>query len=504
MKHIISAAAVALLLAGSALGQEQPQLELSLRDAVKRAVEQNLDVKAERYTPAQAEAEIRKNRAIYETHLTLDTSYQDSTTLPASTIASGSVSSYEQQLFNVTPGIYRLLQTGGTVGLAFNNFYTSTNSQSAFSLKDYWQSDLTITLNQPLLKNFGKETTELNILVSELSKESSLKSLKATILATVAKVRTEYYRLHSLRQDLESKQVSLELAQKILSDTEARVKAGVLPAMEILNAKLGVSSREKELIDSEQAVSNQVDLLNRLLRFELGRDIVPTDPPSRDEYIPDENEAVRRALADRPDLDDLKKQLEIHELRTRVARRQTLPSLNLNSSVALTGLGTTYSRDLDRVSSGDYPVWSIGLQLDYPLGNQSAENDYLKARLTREQTKLQIENLESSIATEVRIAVRAVRSGWKQLDVADRGRDYAEERMKSYLKKSEVGLATTKDLLDVQNDLSAARASQIAAQVAYSTAISLLWKTTGELLEREGIRVDAGLSDDLYRNAGRD
>lgn len=472
---------------------EEPQLSLSLKEAIRLALDKNLNIKAELYTPAQAEADIRKNRAIYETHLTLTASYQDSSTISATTAGSSDVTTVK-----FAPGAYRLFPTGGTIGVTFNNSYTDiAKAQTGYG--SYWGSDLTFSLTQPLLKSFGRETTELNIRVAELAKEGSVKNLRATILTTVARVRTAYHTLYSYRQDLESKRVSLELAKKILSETEARVKAGVLPAMEILNAQFGVSSREKDLIDAERALSDQEDALRLLLQVQGNLDIIPVDAPIRSELKINEDEAVNKALAARPDIDLLKNQLETSELQTRVARSQTLPSLNLTSSVALTGLGQTYRRDMERVGSADYPVWNVGLQLDYPIGNDAARNDYIKSSLKTEQTRTQLEGLRSSASTEVRTAIRAVQSGWKQLDVADRGRAYADERLKAYLKKSEVGLATTKDVLDVENDLSAARSNQIKAQVGYTTAVSELWRTTGELLEREGITIDSSSSDDLYR-----
>lgn len=491
-KFLAAVALLAISLSATAADAEDAKLPLTLKDAVKMALEKNLDLKAELYNPAQAEADIRKNRAIYETHLTLNASYQDSSTLSAST-----GSNYDVDTFKLAPGAYRLFPTGGTLGVTFNNSHTDI-SQVQTGYGRYWGSDVTFSLTQPLLKNFGRDATELNIRVAELSKESSLKSLKAKILATVAKVRTDYYNLYSYRQDLESKQISLDLAKKILAETEARVKAGVLPAMEILNAQYGVSSREKELIDAERAVSDQADSLRLQLQLSDKGEIVPVDPPNRSAIAINEDEAVKKALATRPDIDLLKSQLETNELQTRVARSQTLPSLNLTSSVALTGTGQSYRRDMERVGSADYPVWNVGIQLDYPIGNDAARNDYIKSSLKTEQTKAQIEGVRSSAITEVKSAIRAVQSGWKQLDVADRGRAYAEERLKAYLKKSEVGLATTKDVLDVENDLSTARSNQIKAQVTYTTAISELWRSTGELLEREGIAVSSALSDALY------
>lgn len=485
--------ACTIVFAGSTAFAQDGSVSLSLKEALRQAVEKNLDVKAELYNPAQAEADLRKSRAIYETHLTLDTSYQDSTT-----VATSRVSGNKVKTFKITPGAYRLLPFGGTVSLAYDNLYTDTNSTFA-TFNSYWQSDVTLSLSQPLLKNFGRDSTELNIRVAELGKEGSLKRFKGKLLTTVAQVESEYYRLGSLRDDLASKKMSLELAKRVLTETEARVKAGVLPAMEILNAQFGVASREKDLIDAEKAVRDQVDVLRVLLHMEGAVDIVTTDTPNRTEFSMGEDEAIRRTLAQRPELEELQSQLASSEVQARVAKTRTLPDLNLNTSVAMTGLAERYARTMEQIGSTDYPVWSIGLRLDYPLGNQSAENDYIKSRLKAEQIRVQIFSLQEAIVAETRTSLRSVQTTYKQLEVADRGRAYAEERLKAYLKKNEVGLATTKDVLDVENDLAAARTSQIKARVAYVTAISQLLKATGDLLEREGITVSPAPGDALYR-----
>ncbi len=486
-------ASTIVLVGGTAFAQDAP-ISLSLKEALKQAVEKNLDVKAELYNPAQAEADLRKSRSIYETHLTLESSYQDSTTVATSKVSGNKVKS-----FTLNPGAYRLLPTGGTATLVYNNLYTDTNSTFA-TFNSYWQSDVTFSLSQPLLKNFGRDATELTIRVAELSKEGSLKRFKGKLLTTVAQVESEYFKLSSLRDDLASKRISLELAKRVLTETEARVKAGVLPAMEILNAQFGVASREKDVIDAEKGVRDQVDVLRVLLHMEDVHDIVTTDAPTREAFTMNEDDAIRRALAQRPELEDLQSQLATSEVQSRVAKSRTLPDLNLNTSVAMTGLADRYLRTVEQVGSTDYPVWTVGLQLDYPLGNQSAENDYIKSRLKTEQTRIQISSLQESITSETRAALRSVQTSYKQLDVADRGRAYAEERLKAYLKKNEVGLATTKDVLDVENDLAAARSNQIKAQVAYVTAISQLLKATGDLLERDGITVSAAPADELYRN----
>jgi outer membrane protein TolC len=241
-----------------------------------------------------------------------------------------------------------------------------------------------------------------------------------------------------------------------------------------------------------------VDQLRLLLQIHDARDIIPVDTPFRDDYRVDESGAIKRALETRPDLKQQRISLRTSELQSRVARNQTLPDLNFNASAAFTGLSDRYSRDLERVGSGRYPIWIAGLKLTYPIGNDSAENEYIKSKLKLEQTRTQINGLEETVSTNVRSAIRAVRSGYLQLDVTARGRAYAEEVMEAYIKRQKVGLATTKDLLDVLNNLVAARGNEILAVVDYNNAIVALWKTTGELLEREGITLGGKEAEALY------
>jgi outer membrane protein TolC len=141
------------------------------------------------------------------------------------------------------------------------------------------------------------------------------------------------------------------------------------------------------------------------------------------------------------------------------------------------------------------------LNFTYPLGNGTAENEYRKSRLKTEQTALQIRSLEEGAANEVRATIRAITAGFKQMEVADRGRTFAEERLRAFIRKNEVGLATTKDVLDVENDLATSKSNQIKAVVDYANALTLYWQKTGELLEREGVRIVEGDADKLYSSA---
>jgi len=519
MKKLFAVILLVVVFTDAHAGEDAVSLMLS--EAYKMAIEKNLDLRVELYNVAQFEADVQRSKALYDPILAFQANYNYS---PISVTTAGSSTASAPTLSNASSGggiqpgnqpgvnlqtdtqivilnssLSQLLWTGGTIAAVYNNMYTNTtfaNGQMPGSfLSSYWQTNAGLTFSQPLLKNFGRENTEFNISLSHLSKYASMDHFRNRLAAILLQVHTEYFKLYGLREALRVRKLSLDLAQKILTDTRSRVQAGILPAMEILNAEFGVSSREKDLNDAEKLVRDQVDVLSLLLQLPAGDDIVVVDAPKRDRYDVNEAEKIREAL-NRYDILEQKKNLEIIELQTRINRNKTLPDLSLSATTFLTSLDNTYVGAIEKT-----PMWSVGVSLTYPIGNNSAENEYRKSRLKAEQTALQIKSLEDSAANDVRAVIRAINSSYKQIDVTDRGRAFAEDRLRSFMRKNEVGLSTTKDVLDAENDLMNAKNNQIQALVDYNNAIAKLWTVTGEIIERAGIRVVEGDADRLYRNA---
>jgi len=245
-------------------------------------------------------------------------------------------------------------------------------------------------------------------------------------------------------------------------------------------------------------VGDQQDVLRLLLQLDPGTDITTTDTPSHEVQDIPEEDAVSRALT-RPDILEQKQNLELAEYQSRVFRNKLQPDLSLNTSAGLNGIDRNRNHNPGEIGTLDNFSWSVGLVFSYPLGNRAAGNEYIKSRLKSEQTRLRIKSLEETIANEVRAALRGVRSGFKQIEVTDRGVEFAGRRLYSFIRKNEVGLATTKEVLDVETDLATAKNNHIAAMVSYADALTRFWQVTGELLERQGIHVDETEADRLYK-----
>ena len=205
---ILASGATALLLSLALSGTataDSGTVALTLKEAIRMAAEKNLDVKAELYNPALAESDIRKSRAIYDPLLTALTNYSESTSANPTQLSSavGGNNINKAKSVELNAGISKLIPYGGTIGLAFNNNW-NRNEFSA-STSEYYQNSLTVNISQPLLKNFGRETTELNISLATNNKSASLDQFQTRLTSIITQVRTEYFRLYFLREDLEVK-----------------------------------------------------------------------------------------------------------------------------------------------------------------------------------------------------------------------------------------------------------------------------------------------------------
>jgi outer membrane protein TolC len=509
-----------ILIAGffTDVSAEDNVIRLTLSEAIKMAVDKNLDLRAELHTVAQFEADVQRSRAIYDPILTLQSNYNYSpisvTTTTSTPTSAPSFFNISSGANNIPPGIQpeneaniqtdtqtvllnfslsQLLWTGGNIAAVYNNVYTDMTLPNIF-LDKYWQTFAGFSLSQPLLKNFGRESTELNISVSRIAKLESIEHFKQRLTQIVSQVYMEYFKLFNLREELEARKVSLDLARKILFETQARFNKGMLPKLEILNAEFGVASREKDFIETERLFQDQVDVLRLLIQLPVNSGIEVVDVPRRDRFEINQTEEIRQAL-NRYDILEQKRLHEITDLESRIYRNKILPDLSLGATAFLTSLDRTYLGTVEKV-----PTWSIGLNLTYPIGNSGAENDYRKSCLKAQQIALQIRAMEENAANEVRSAIRAISSSYKQIEVTDRGRTFAEERLRSFIRKNEVGMTTIKDVLDVESDLINAKNNQIRAVVEYNNAIIKLWTVTGAIIQRAGIQLIEGDADRLYKN----
>ncbi len=485
--------AVTILAAGNGRCATPPGgMSLSRSAAVENAIRKNIDVRNEALNAAMADADAARSRALYDPLL--------------STSASRSVSSFPGETFGVTStnasvGVTQYLPTGGSIAVATQTGYTNADSELTGVPTKNWQSAAGISISQPLLKNAGKETTELNITLAATTRKDSLERFRMYVTETVIAVITSYNRLYSLRQTLETRMAALGTLQNLLDETK-KAKPGPKQRLDVANVEYALSQRRKELVDAERNVRDQEASLRYLIGMEAKTHIIPTDPPARDEPPETEEQAVKMALELRPDLKQLRLALKTSELQERVARHQSLPDLSVTASGGFSGVAGAVGSTYQQIGDGKGRYWSAGVQLSVPIGNTAASNDYRKSKIRTEQAQNQIRALEWKIRNDVEADMRALISARLQLQTTERSHQYAEQRRAEYQKHTRAGATSVQDVINAENDLTTARNAHQDATEAFAYAVAKLWRDMGSLLDHQGVRVDTSHPEMVTEAAG--
>ncbi|MHB1398616.1 MAG: TolC family protein [Trichloromonadaceae bacterium] len=455
---------------------------LTLTDVVRLGLERNLNLRAQMFETRASEALVHKGYGIYdpvaEAALAAGTSRRPDGRTPSNTIG---ITDYRR--FDL--GLSQLLPSGARLEAAFTN--QREDNSLVTGVNPAYQSELRFSLVQPLLRDFGVTVTERGILFALEDRNISVQDLRERAFAVVSDARKGFYGVLRLRDNLAYRETSVALAEKVLVENRARVEAGVLAPVETLEAEVGLQTRQRELLDANRNYEDALDQLALLLAMPDGLRVADV-PLGQPELATDEVEAMQTALVARPDL--LRRASEIVRLgvERQVAHNQLLPTLDLTGSYSHRGLGESYSEDIEDVRDGDLNSWELGLRLSYPLGNREARNEYLRSEQRLKGRHAQQAQLREEVRTEIRSAIRLLEVSRKKIEVTSKGRALAEEKLRTLLKRKEVGLATTRQVLEGEEDLALARIDHTAALTDYNNAVTDYLRVSGQLLQAEGVR----------------
>jgi outer membrane protein TolC len=472
-----------LLAAGSGFCDSLPgKIVMSRGFAVAMALGKNPDLRIEALNTVMAETDASRSRGQYD--LLLNAGARG-----GETKASGDAD-VRSSNSAASLGLARFLSTGATVGISTQTGSSATHPAAEGSDGADWQSSVGLTVVQPLLKNAGKEVTEINITLADNALRDSVDRFRVVAIDTVSAVITSYNHLYVLRKVLESRGMALDSARKFLDEIRTR-KLGPLKKLEIANAEYALNQRRKDLVEAERNVSDHEASFRYLIGMEERSQIIPSEPPSRMEPPGTEEQAVSAALESRADLRQLRRALQMSQLQERVAKRQSLPDVSLRASGGLTGAGGSLGDSYQQVGKTPGTFWSAGLELSVPLGNTYAINDYRRRKAQTEQLQNQINALSWLIRNDVEADLRALISARLQIQTADASAQFAVQRLEEYRKNNVSGSATVQDVINAESDLIVAANAQWDALESFANGVTRLWRDTGELLERQEVHVDA-------------
>ena len=472
---------------------------LSVDEAVRISLEQNLGIQFQRLDPQIQDESIAEARAAWLPVLKPDfTKSSDTRVSTNSTNLAANSSSVTSAALVGGLGMTQLLRWGGSYEAGWGNSRSTTTAVQQ-TLNPQLGSRLNFNYTQPLLRNLKIDRARQAVLSAKKTRDVSDVNLRATIVQTSRNVKNAYWDLVYQIDNLKAAQQSLQLSQQSLKDNTRRVEIGTMAPIDIVDAKAEVARNEEAVILSQEAIEAAQDNLKMLI-FDPSTSgfwsmkIEPADTAPFQVQQIDTEAAVRNALDKRSDLHSAKLTLERNDISIRYSRNLTLPDVNALIRYQASGVGGTayapvanpldptatvrqqvgqrsFSSALGDVFQNTSPVWSVEFQVNYPLGRSAEKAALAGAKLQYQQSQTQLKSLQMQIAAQVRNVARQVEANQKRVESARASRELAEQKLAAEEKKFAAGIRETFFVFQAQRDLSTARTAEVRAISDYNKSL---------------------------------
>jgi len=491
-------------------------LTLSLNDAIRKALQNNNEIEIARDDVRFAETQLRGLYGVYDPIFSITPQIIHNITPQQSSLGGGgATATTTTTTFNFSPSLTKSFEVGGgNYTLNFAN--ARTRSSSTFSsLSPFYSSNLSLSFNQPLLRNRSIDSNRRFIRIQKKLIEQSDSDFRQRTIQIISQVQAAYWNLVFALRNQQNQLDSLNLARQNMRNIEAQIEAGAKAPLDRAQVQTDIATRESALFIATQGVTVAENSLKQMMLKDPGApewtaQITPTDTPALDLAPVNLALALDEGHKNRTELRRLNLQKDINAVDVQYYRNQTKPQIDLTGTVATTGLAGTpcnpvvntlcnpppnnlvggYGQDLRNLFSFDTRNLTVGVTISFPLRNRSAEANLAGARIQREQLEASYRSQDQAIEMDVRNAAQAVDTAQRRVRASRQARESAEQQLAGEEKLYEVGRSTTFLLLQRQNELTFARTNELESQTDYNKALADLQRATGSTLRINNIVVE--------------
>jgi HAE1 family hydrophobic/amphiphilic exporter-1 len=518
------------------------QRPLTVREAIEMALTNNKDIEVARHNVKIAEYDLTAARGVYDPRFS-SLSYYERTETPSTSFLSGASGSVTQSDFTGTARFEGLVpKWGGGYRIDFSSIRLTTNNQFT-ALNPQYPTAFTFNYTQPLWRGLRFDNNRRIIEVARKNLSLTDAQFRQRTIETITAVQRAYWDLVFTLRNLQIQRDAVRDARTQLEHNRRLVQEGILAPIDVVAAEAQLSGFEQSVYSALEDVSRAENNLKNLIAVNRQSalwnvSVVPTDnvdivpPPTT---LP---EAMTAALANRPELKQSDLAQAINEIDQRFYREQTKPQVDLIGSYGSVGIAGPlsqtasggnplansnadlrqrvnelsvaqglaplappaaqpvpdeliggYGQSLANLASNRYNNFRVGLQVNLPLRNRTAEAQLGRSLVEGQRIQTQREQLEQLIQVDVRNALQVVRTAQSRLTAAAAARSASEQQYQSEQRKFDAGQSTLFLVLERQTALTTARGNELRAQTDLNKAIAELQRATGNALEANNVVV---------------
>jgi outer membrane protein len=506
---------------------------LSLKQAIYIGLSNNPNVKVAELDPLASEEAVEVANGAFDPALTSEDDIEKSVVPVSSPFQVVGSRAFTNKLYDWNFGLNKASAlTNGTFGITFDNERASSNSTFA-SINPSYVPQLALSVSQPLLRNFGWNFATINVRIAESSQKASQWNMEQTVENFVLQIGTDYWNVVEAEENLQVAEYALRLNSDLVRQNRISLQVGTLAPIDLQEAQSAEATSAANVYTAQatqraaRAALRQDIMMNPSSTF-VPQEIEPTDKPNpAREMSPNEEVALETAIQYRPSLEAMREGIRGALMQVKFSENQTLPQLNLGaqfglnqtagtahcirnitsilsgncaaiqgvpgSGTKLTQFGGIYGDALNRLFGTSFYNYAAVLNFEYPIDNAAARAVLAQTRVQYESLRMQYRASISTAVVAVQTALANLEADQKRVQATREATYYAAQSLHDEEVRFRVGMATTHDLLQFQEQLISAQGNQVQAEVDLEDARLSLEHEQGTLLR--GFQINFELQD---------
>ena len=467
---------------------------LDLQVLVRKVVERNTSVITDYLQSEMARANVEMEKGIYEPIFHTSANwYTEEYPNTTEDVLIRQEEDYSEDAFMADAGVKGLLSSGASWDLTFiDKKRTSSTIEKFRNYRYEYGNSVKLSLEQPLLRGFGKTVTNARIDLARIDSEIERKKFDQKLMELIGATIRQYWLLYGTQEIHRTWKQSLQIAESFLEDVERRAREGKIPETDLMEARCSIGLRRAEVYNAEnRLIEAQSQLMTLLyvsssgcMRVQLAADQTGVDRRS----IVDPVEYVQMALDNWPEYLIAKKRIERENIGVLYAENQLLPQIDLAGNAALNGLDKDRDPALDETFDANYVSWFIGVNVQLPVfGNRSAKSDLLIARMRARQAAVELDGLKTGIGNAITDRVERVNRFDGQVDEYEKVWDFRQKLLEVERTKLRYGRISLNELLEKEEDCVDYQRQLLNSIVNFKLAEAELDIAIGKILTKYGI-----------------
>ncbi len=485
------------------------KLELSLRAFLELAMSNNPDINLSKLAIFEEQNNIQRAFSPFDPSVTAGFNSNRSTTPSNDQLQGAAVVTQLNQSGRFTYN--QRLDTGTQYSVGYVGSKSGSNSQFTNFNPSIRQS-LAFTVSQPLLRDRGRYVQRIPIMIARSRLAQTEEQVRERILLLIFQAENDYWDAINTREQLRVQENNLDISRAFLEQENRRLELGAISPLDIFQPQQNFANAQVRVTQERYRLQQAEDALRRWIGADLDPDfrnvpVLLTEPVEPAAYMEglDAEEQVARALLNRPELEQIRRSLQIDDLNIRGATNDIRPDLSVSANYSAQGRGGNFfdrsglggsianiipggfPEAFDQLFQFRFPTYGFGLTLELPLRNRAAAANLADASIQKKRDLYNLRSNEQTVRLDVVQAVAGVDLAKAAVEQATVALGFAQQRLDAEQKKYALGVNTAFFVLQAQNDLVDAEAQVLAQAIAYRRSLLTLLRSTGELLEARGV-----------------